>query len=72
MPTLAKVLVAQVAGRAFRAVAVLVAVFALGNTTVAVASIWTSVLAGLPGLVLQWAALPLIVWLVDRRTAQGR
>lgn len=72
MPTIAKVLIAQVAGRALRAAAVLVAVFALGNTTVAVASIWTSVLAGLPGLVLQWAALPLIVWLVDRRAAQNR
>lgn len=72
LPTVAKVLIAQVAGRAVRAVAILVAVFALGNTTVAVASIWTSVVAGLPGLILQWALLPLIVWLVDRRTAAER
>lgn len=72
IPTIAKVLLAQVAGRVLRTAAVLVAVVALGDTTVVVASVWTAVLDGLPGLVLQWAALPLIVWLVDRRTAEGR
>ena len=48
MPTIAKVLLVQVGGRVVRAAAILFAVGVLGNTTVAVATIWMSVLAGLP------------------------
>lgn len=66
-PWLAKVLLAQIAGRLVRAAAIIVAVFALGNTTVAVASIWTSIAAGLPGLVLQWVLIPVIMLAVSRR-----
>ena len=42
----------------------------LGNATVAVASIWTSVLAGLPGLILQWGLVPLIMFWVEHRAAK--
>jgi hypothetical protein len=68
-PTVGKVLITQVAGRLVRAAAILVAVLALGNQAIAVSAIWTSVAVGLPGLILQWALLPLVVRLVDK--AQG-
>lgn len=69
LPTLAKVIVTQIAGRVVRAIAVLIAVYALGNETIRVASIWTSVSTGLFGLVLQWAFLPLIVYRVENMKA---
>lgn len=69
MPTLAKVVIAQVAGRAVRALAVLAAVYLLGNDAVAVASIWTSLRVGLCGLALQWALLPLLVYWAEHRHA---
>ncbi|KAB7790412.1 ECF transporter S component [Bifidobacterium leontopitheci] len=58
---------AQVAGRLVDVVAIVVAVSLLGNTTMTVASVWTAVVAGLPGLVLQWVAVPAIMFAVDRR-----
>ncbi|MGM9637487.1 MAG: ECF transporter S component [Eubacteriales bacterium] len=65
MPTVAKVLIAQIAGRAVRAVAILLSVYAFGNQSIAVSVIWKSIGAGLFGLCLQWALLPLIVYRVD-------
>lgn len=70
MPTLAKVLLTQVAGRAVRAVAILFAFYALGNTAIAPAVIWTSIPTGLFGLALQWTLLPLLVYWVENRGAQ--
>lgn len=67
LPAFAKVLLAQLAGRLVRAIAVLAAVYGLGAQTVAVASIWTSVAAGLPGLVLQWSLLPLMLFWLEHR-----
>lgn len=67
MPAIAKVLIAQLGGRAVRATAVLVAVYALGNTAVGVASIWKSVVTGLFGLALQWALIPLIIYRVEHK-----
>lgn len=72
MPTIAKVLLVQVGGRVVRAAAILFAVGVLGNTTVAVATIWMSVLAGLPGLILQWGLIPLIMFWVEHRAAKER
>ncbi len=66
MPTIAKVLIAQVSGRAVRAVAILLAVNAFGYEGVNIATIWTSITAGIFGLALQWALLPLIVYRVER------
>lgn len=65
-PWLVKVLIAQIAGRAVRAVAIVVAVTVLGHTAIGVATIWTSIAVGLPGLVLQWLAIPAIMFAVDR------
>lgn len=65
LPTIAKVIIVQVAGRAVRAVAILLAVYAFGSESVRVATIWMSVAAGICGIVLQWALLPLIVYRVE-------
>lgn len=70
-PTLAKVVLAQIAGRAVRAAAVLIAVYALGNESVHVAMVWTSVCVGLYGLALQWILLPLMVSGVERLKKSG-
>lgn len=69
MPTIGKVLIAQVAGRLVRAVAILIGVYAFGST-VAVATIWTSIASGLPGLILQWGLIPLIMFWVNNRAAK--
>ena len=66
LPTAGKVLAAQIAGRIIRAAAILIAV-SIGNTSVQPAAIWNSILTGLPGLILQWVFLPLIVFWVENR-----
>ena len=66
LPVILKVLIAQTAGRAIRAAAVLFAVYGLGSDSVAVASIWMSIGAGICGIVLQWMLLPMIVHFVER------
>lgn len=65
LPEIGKLLLAQLTGRAVRAVAVLVAAYGFGSP-VAVSSIWTTVITGLPGLALQWLALPLLVTFLRR------
>ena len=65
IPTFGKVIISQIAGRAVRALAILAAVYILGNESVRIASIWTSITTGLFGIALQWALLPLIVYRVE-------
>ena len=65
MPTLAKLLIAQIGGRAVRAVFIVAAFFLLGSK-IAPSVIWTSIAAGLPGLILQWTLIPLIVYGVNK------
>ena len=65
IPTFGKVIISQISGRAARAIAILAAVYLLGNESVNVTSIWTSITAGLFGIALQWALLPLIVYRVE-------
>ena len=64
LPTIVKVVIAQVAGRAVRAGAILLGVYAFGSQ-VNVSTIWTSIGTGLFGLALQWALLPLIVYRLE-------
>ncbi len=64
LPTIVKVVIAQIAGRAVRAGAILLGVYAFGSQ-VNVSTIWTSIGTGLFGLALQWALLPLIVYRVE-------
>ena len=66
LPTIVKVLVAQIGGRAARAAAIVFSVSVLGNESVKIAVIWTSIAAGIFGLALQWALIPLIVYRVER------
>ena len=65
MPTIVKVVAAQAAGRATRAAAILLSVYAFHNESIGVAVILTSIPAGIFGLVLQWALLPLLVYRVE-------
>ncbi len=65
LPTIAKVLAVQIGGRAVRAAAILLAVYAFGNESIRVAVIWKSIGTGLFGLALQWALIPLIVYRVE-------
>lgn len=65
LPTIAKVLAVQVVGRGVRAVAILTAVQLLGNTKIAVAVIWTSIVTGLIGIVLQLVLIPFVVRWVE-------
>ena len=65
IPTFGKVIISQISGRVVRAIAILAAVYLLGNESVNVTSIWTSITAGLFGIALQWALLPLIVYRVE-------
>lgn len=72
MPTLAKVLAAQVAGRAVRAAAICVSVYIFGKNAVPVSVIWTSITAGIFGLALQWVLLPLAVYRVENMQKNGK
>ena len=61
LPTLVKVLIAQVAGRAVRAAAIVIGVNAFGSV-LPVSVIWTSITVGIFGLALQWVLIPLAVY----------
>ena len=60
MPSIAKVLIAQIAGRAIRAAAILMAFYIIGSKAIGVPVIWNSIIAGIPGIILQLALIPLI------------
>ncbi len=66
MPTFGKVLLAQILGRAVRAVAILAAVYVLGNTIIKPAIILTSIKTGFAGIVLQWILIVAVVYLVQK------
>ena len=66
MPTVCRVLIAQIAGRALRAVAILVAVYAFSYKAIPVAIIWNSVKVGLIGMLLQLILIPLVLYRVER------
>lgn len=64
----AKLVVVQVAGRAARALAVLAAIYILGNTALTVASITEFITAGLFGIILQWAFIPFAVNKIEEKS----
>lgn len=68
IPSLGKVVLAQIGGRAVRAAAILIAFYGLGSTAIPVAIIWRSIATGLPGLLLQWALLPLLLYWIENRS----
>lgn len=61
MPTIAKVVIAQIAGRGVRALAILLGVNVFGSA-IGVSVIWTSIAAGVFGIALQWVLIPLIIY----------
>ena len=61
MPAVLKVLVIQLSGRAIRAAAILIAFYGMGGT-VQPSVIFTSVAAGLMGIILQLVIIPLAVY----------
>ena len=65
MPIFFKVVIVQLAGRTLRAVAILFAIFALGNQAITTPQIWNIVVAGLPGILLQWAIVPLLLYRME-------
>ncbi len=66
VPVIVSLLAAQIAGRAIRALAILIGVYAFGSP-LPVSVIWTSLLAGLPGLSLQWILIPLILFWAEKK-----
>ena len=70
LPSLAKVVIAQLAGRVVLTAATAIAVFAFGSSK-AIAATWTRDLAaGLPGLALQWALIPLAAYWTESLIAK--
>lgn len=65
MPVFHKLFLAQIIGRILRAAAVLVAVYGFGSQAVTIAGTWELILAGLPGILLQWALIPLLMYRMD-------
>ena len=65
IPVVAKVLAVQIGGRTVRAGAILLSVYAFGNTAIPVSIIWTSIAAGIFGIVLQLVLIPLIIYRVE-------
>lgn len=67
IPVIIKVLIAQVVGRLVYAGAILIAAYGLNVKTPAPGAIIPSLASGLPGLILQWVLLPLLVFRIINR-----
>jgi len=65
MPTVLKVFITQFAGRAVRALAIVVAFYGFSSTAVPISIIWNSIVTGLIGIILQLIILPLVVYRID-------
>ncbi len=57
----ASTLITQIAGRLARALAVVFAIYVMGNTDLTMASIKSFILSGLFGIIIQWVAIPFAV-----------
>ena len=62
LPSFAQVVLVQVAGRAVRALVLAVAIYGFGFAGLPISVVWTSIYAGLAGILIQWAVLPLPIW----------
>jgi len=60
MPVILKVLAVQVMGRAVRALAIVAACTLFGYDKIKMSIIWTSIPAGLTGLIIQWTMIPVL------------
>lgn len=66
MPKFGKVFLVQVAGRGIRALAILLSVVVFHSTAISTGIIFSSVVKGVPGIVLQWILIPLMLYFVER------
>lgn len=64
IPVFGKLIITQLSGRVFRALAVL-AVYLFGNQTADISQIWNMIISGLPGIILQWAFIPLLMYRME-------
>lgn len=71
LPGFVQLLAVQAGGRALRAVAILLAIYGFGRSNMEVAQIWNIVLTGLPGILLQWAVVPLLLYRVKGLKQHG-
>lgn len=60
IPFIGKTLIVQLAGRVLKAVAICISVYIIGNSSIAAASIFTSISKGIIGIALQLILIPLI------------
>lgn len=60
LPSLAQVVLTQVAGRVARAAVLVVAIYGFGFARLPISIVWTSIAAGIAGVAIQWAVLPLV------------
>lgn len=58
----------QIGGRAARAVAILVAVYIIGFSSISPAIIYTSIVKGLFGILLQWVVIPLTLYRIKNKS----
>lgn len=55
-----QLIIVQIAGRIARAVSVIISICVFGNTTITYQAAYTFIMAGLFGIILQWAVVPFI------------
>lgn len=66
MFTVFKVLLAQIAGRAVRALAIVLAVYVFETSSIAPSIIWTSIRTGIAGILIQLVLIPIVVYFVRK------
>ncbi len=65
LPNIAKVLLTQVFGRVLYMLLAVVSVYAFKNTSMSIFGIWQSVPTCLPGIILQLAFIPLLIYRIE-------
>lgn len=65
LPLFVKLVIAQLGGRAIRGIAIIFMIYALGSQTLQLSSIWMVFVSGLPGIILQWAIVPNLLYRVQ-------
>ncbi len=70
--TFAKVIIVQIVGRLARSLAILAAVYLMGNAVVKTSVIWTSIKTGLVGILLQLVLIPLSVYVIRKAISNER
>ncbi len=71
MPSIAKLLSAQLGGRAVRALAITIA-YSFFSGKILPITVLSSIVKGLPGLILQWTLIPLIIFAVEKKSKDER